>query len=72
MGLSLRGVAKAWSAFGETIYIYYGCLAVLADVGRAMGKTLSLANRGVFGVDSAYPLGWGKKQPVLVVFDLRQ
>jgi transposase-like protein len=71
LGLSLRGVATVLSAFRVTI-----ChMSVWRDI-QEQAKELEKQRRWqgvrVLGVDGAYPLGWGKKQPVLVAVDLGQ
>ncbi len=69
LGLSLRGVCKALSAFG----VQLSHMSVWRDIQEQAEQTrkrLSRQSVRVLGVDGLYPLGWGKKQPVIVAVDL--
>lgn len=69
LGLSYRGISGLFAAFGVTI----SRMAAWRDV-QQRAQQLRSQWKGkkvrVIGVDGAYVLGWGKKQPVLVVIDL--
>lgn len=69
LGLSLRGVATILLVFGVNL-----ChMSVWRDI-QEQAKRLEKQHRWqgvrVMGVDGAYPLGWGKKQPVVVAVNL--
>jgi transposase-like protein len=69
MGLSLRSVAVVFSAFGVNL----SHMTVWRDLQEQAGlleKRRRWQPVRVLGLDGAYPLGWGKKQPVLVAIDL--
>lgn len=69
LGLSLRGVCVALSAFG----VQLSHMSVWRDIqehAELTRKRLSRQTVRVLGVDGLYPLGWGKKQPVIVAVDL--
>ena len=69
LGLSLRSVGVVLSAFGVGL----SHMTVWRDL-QLQAELLEKRRRWqgvrVLGVDGAYPLGWGKKQPVLVAVDL--
>lgn len=69
LGLSLRGTAMVLSAFRVSL--------CHMTVWRDLQKQASLVEQQrrwqgvrVLGLDGAYPLGWGKKRPVLIAVDL--
>ena len=69
MGLSLRSVAVVFSAFGVSL----SHMTVWRDLQEQAGlleKRRRWQPVRVLGLDGAYPLGWGKKQPVLIAIDL--
>ncbi|MGD8749909.1 MAG: transposase [Anaerolineales bacterium] len=69
LGLSLRGVCAVFAAFGVSI----SHMTVWRDVqeqARQQQKRRHWRPVRVLGVDGAYPLGWGKKQPVLIAVDI--
>lgn len=69
LGLSLRGVATALSTFGVKL----SHMSVWRDL-QEQAKLLKERRRWqgvrVLGVDGLYPLGRGKKRPVMVAVDL--
>jgi transposase-like protein len=69
MGLSLRGVPTALAAFGVSL----SHMSVWRD-NQEQSELLEKQRRWqgvrVLGLDGAYPLGWGKKRPVLIAVDL--
>lgn len=69
LGLSYRGLSGLYTAFGISI----SRMTAWRDVqnhGRKLLAKLQHKEAQVVGVDGAYVLGWGKKQPVLVLVDL--
>ena len=69
MGLSLRSVAVVFSAFGVRL----SHMTVWRDLQEQAGlleKRRRWQPVRVLGLDGAYPLGWGKKQPVVIAIDL--
>jgi len=69
LGLSLRGVGMALSAFGVKLS-HMSVWRDLQEQKEQMEKRLRWQGVRVLGVDGLYPLGWGKKQAVLVAVDL--
>lgn len=71
LGMSLRGVRTILPAFRVTL----SHMSVWRDI-QEQAKQLEKRRRWqpvrVLGLDGAYPLGWGKKRPVLVAVDLGQ
>ncbi len=69
LGMSLRGVVTFLSAFGVTV----SHMTVWRDI-QEQAKLLEKRRRWqpvrVLGVDGVYPLGKGRKRPVLVAVDL--
>jgi transposase-like protein len=69
LGMSLRGVAIALSAFGVKL----SHMSVWRDL-QEQAEVLKQRRRWqgvrVLVIDGLYPLGWGEKQPVLVAVDL--
>jgi transposase-like protein len=69
LGMSLRGVVTFLSAFGVTV----SHMTVWRDL-QEQAKLLEKGRRWqpvrVLGVDGVYPLGKGRKRPVLVAVDL--
>jgi transposase-like protein len=69
LGMSYRGLAGLYGAFGVTI----SRMTAWRDV-QQRSQQLQCRWRGkkvrVVGVDGAYVRGWGKTQPVLVVVDM--
>jgi transposase-like protein len=69
MGLSYRGIAAVFAVFGVAI----GRMSAWGDVQEAAEQ---LKRRRIWkpvrvlGLDGAYVLGWGQKQPVMVAVDL--
>ena len=69
LGLSLRGVGVVLSAFDASL----SHMTVWRDMQEQavlLEKRRRWQGVRVMGLDGLYPLGWGKKQPVLVAVDL--
>jgi len=69
LGLSLRGVTVMLSAFG----IQLSHMIVWRDMdeaAQALARRRQWKKVRVLGLDGLYPLGWGKKRPVIVAVDL--
>lgn len=69
LGLSLRGVCSVFEAFG----IILSHMSVWRDIqeqAELQAKRRHWQETRVLGIDGAYPLGWGEKQPVLIAVDL--
>lgn len=69
LGLSYRGLAALYRAFGAEIER----MSAWRDVqehARELGKARKWKPVRVMGVDGAYVRGWGKTQPVLVAVDM--
>jgi len=69
LGLSLRGVCTVLAAFRVSL----SHMSVWRDIqeqAQLLEKRRRWQGVRVLGLDGAYPLGWGKKQPVLIAVDL--
>ena len=69
LGLSLRGVCSVFEAFGISL----SHMSVWRDIqeqAELRAKRRQWQETRVLGIDGAYPLGWGEKQPVLIAVDL--
>lgn len=69
LGMSYRGIAGLYAAFGVTI----SRMTAWRDVqlrARQLRRRWQGKKVRVIGVDGAYVRGWGKTQPVLVVIDM--
>ena len=69
LGLSLRGVCSVMEAFGISL----SHMSVWRDIqehAKLQNRSRQWQNVRVLGVDGAYPLGWGEKQPVLIAVDM--
>lgn len=69
LGLSLRGVAIVLSMFGVNL-CHMTVWRDLQEQAKLLEKRRRWQPVRVLGLDGAYPLGWGKKQPVLIAVDL--
>jgi transposase-like protein len=69
LGMSLRGVSLILSAF-EVELSHMTVWRDLQEQAAMLEKLRHWQGVRVLGVDGAYPLGWGKKQPVLTLGDL--
>jgi transposase-like protein len=69
LGLSYRGIASLYAAFGVSISRMTAWRDVQEYAHQYLSKWKQQDTR-VVGVDGAYVLGWKKKQSVLVVVDL--
>jgi len=69
LGLSLRGVAMVVAAFGVKL-CHMSVWRDLDEAAKELGKRLQWKPVRMLGLDGAYPLGWGKKRPVLIAVDL--
>ena len=69
MGLSLRGVSMILGAFGVKL-CHMTVWRDLEEAARTVEKKRHWKQVRVLGLDGAYPLGWGKKRPVLIAVDL--
>jgi transposase-like protein len=69
LGLSLRGVCSVFGAFGISL----SHMSVWRDIqeqAQLQKKRRQWQKVRVLGLDGAYPLGWGEKQPVLIAVNL--
>jgi len=69
LGLNLRGVCSVMGAFGISL----SHMPVWRDIleqAKLQRKRRQWQNVRVLGLDGAYPVGWGKKQPVLIAVDM--
>jgi len=69
LGLSLRGVCSVFGAFGISL----SHMSVWRDIqeqAQLQKKRREWQKVRVMGLDGAYPLGWGEKQPVLIAVDM--
>jgi len=69
LGLSLRGVCMVLAAFRVSL----SHMSVWRDIqeqAQLLEKRRRWQGVRVLGLDGAYPLGWGKKRPVLIAVDL--
>ena len=69
LGLSLRGVCSVFGAFGISL----SHMSVWRDIQEQalmQRKRRQWQKVRVLGIDGAYPLGWGEKQPVLIAVDM--
>jgi transposase-like protein len=69
LGLSLLGVSLLLSAF-ELELSHMTVWRDLQEQAALLEKLRHWQGVRVMGVDGAYPLGWGQKQPVLIAVDL--
>jgi transposase-like protein len=69
MGLSLRGVSTILATFGVNLS-HMTVWRDMDEVAEAVEKQRHWKPVRVLGLDGAYPLGWGKKRPVLIAVDL--
>lgn len=69
LGLSLRGTCVALAAFGVRLS-HMSIWRDLQEQAKLWEQRRRWQGVRVLGVDGLYPLGWGKKQPVLVAVDL--
>lgn len=69
LGLSLRGTCVALAAFGVRLS-HMSIWRDLQEQAKQGEQRRRWQGVRVLGVDGLYPLGWGKKQPVLVAVDL--
>jgi transposase-like protein len=69
LGMSLRGVSLILSAF-EVELSHMTVWRDLREQAAMLERQRHWQGVRVLGVDGAYPLGWGKKQPVLIAVDL--
>ncbi len=69
LGLSLRGVGVVFSAFGISL-CHMTVWRDMQEQATLLEKRRRWQGVRVLGVDGTYPLGWGKKQPVLIAVDL--
>jgi len=69
LGLSLRGVCSVFGVFGISL----SHMSVWRDIqeqAQLQKKRRQWQKVRVLGLDGAYPLGWGEKQPVLIAVNL--
>jgi len=69
LGLSLRGTCVALAAFGVRLS-HMSIWRDLQEQAKLWEQRRRWQGVRVLGMDGLYPLGWGKKQPVLVAVDL--
>jgi transposase-like protein len=69
LGLSLRGVTMVLAAFGVSL-CHMTVWRDLQEQAHGLAKRRQWQPVRVLGLDGAYPLGWGDKQPVLVAVDM--
>lgn len=69
LGMSLRGTCTALAAFGVKLS-HMTVWRDLQEQADLLQKRRQWQGVRVLGLDGAYPLGWGKKQPVLVAVDM--
>jgi len=69
LGISLRGTSVALAAFGVELS-HMTVWRDLQEQADQLQKGRHWQAVRVLGLDGAYPLGWGKKQPVLVAVDM--
>jgi transposase-like protein len=69
LGLSLRGVGVVLTAFGVSLS-HMSVWRDMQEQAAMLEKRRRWQGVRVLGVDGLYPLGWGKKQPVLIAVDL--
>ena len=69
LGLSLRGVSVVLSAFDASLS-HMTVWRDMQEQAALLEKRRRWQGVRVMGLDGLYPLGWGKKQPVLVAVDL--
>jgi transposase-like protein len=69
LGLSLRGVSTVFKAFGISLS-HMSVWRDLQEQAKKLQRKRLWQPVRVLGVDGIYPLGWGKKQPVLIAVDL--
>lgn len=69
LGLSLRGTCVALAAFGVRLS-HMSIWRDLQEQAKLWEQQRRWQGVRVLGVDGLYPLGWGKKQSVLVAVDL--
>lgn len=69
LGMSLRGTCVALAAFGVRLS-HMSIWRDLQEQAELLAQRRRWQGVRVLGVDGLYPLGWGKKQPVLVAVDL--
>ena len=69
LGLSLRNVALILDAFGVSLS-HMTVWRDLQEQANLLNQKRRWQKARVLGLDGAYPLGWGKKQPVLIAVDL--
>lgn len=69
LGLSLRAVEIVLSAFGVRLS-HMSVWRDMQEQAALLQKRRRWQGVRVLGVDGLYPLGWGKRQPVLIAVDL--
>lgn len=69
LGMSLRGVAMALTGFGITLS-HMTVWRDLQEQASSLGKRRHRQPVRVLGIDGAYPLAQGKKEPVLIAIDI--
>ncbi len=69
LGLSLRGTGVIFSAFGVSLS-HMSVWRDMQEQAALLEKRRRWQAVRVMGLDGLYPLGWGKKQPVLIAVDL--
>jgi len=69
LGMSLRGTCVALAAFGVRLS-HMSIWRDLQEQAEQLEQRRRWQGVRVLGVDGLYPLGWGKKQPVVVAVDL--
>jgi transposase-like protein len=69
LGLSLRNVALILDVFGVSLS-HMSVWRDLQEQANLLIQKRKWQKVRVLGLDGAYPLGWGKKQPVLIAVDL--
>lgn len=69
LGLSLRGVCSVFEAFGIQLS-HMSVWRDIQDQAELQDKRRQWQKVRVMGLDGAYPLGWGEKQPVLIAVDM--
>lgn len=69
LGMSVRGTCMALAAFGVRLS-HMSIWRDMQEQAHQLEQRRRWQGVRVLGVDGLYPLGWGKKQPVLVAVDL--